>query len=114
MPKLTPRPASESCINDDKPGRDMDHLETYRQIGAWTLAELGAKNRMFSRDYIQFDTTIKRRRVIVKLTVWDTYTVEIGRVVKRDHLPTYEVLSQTDQVYFDQLADIIRMGVLGE
>lgn len=112
MPKLTTRPASESCINDGKPGRDMNHLETYRQIGTWTLAELGAKNRLYGTDYIQFDTTARRRRVIVKLTVWDTYTVEIGRVVKVDHLPTYQVISQIDHVYCDQLAEIVRNAVL--
>ena len=112
MPKLNARPASESCINDGKPGRNMDHLETYRQIGTWTLLELGAKNRLYSTDYIQFDTTTKRRRVIVKLTAWDTYTVEIGRVVKRDYMPTYEVLSQIDHVYCDQLAEIVRKTVL--
>lgn len=114
MAKLVTRPASESCINDGKPGRAMDHLETYRQIGTWTLLELGAKNKLYSTDYIQFDTTAKRRRVIVKLTVWDTYTVEIGRIVRRGHLPTYEVISQVDNVYCDQLAEIVRMGVLGE
>lgn len=111
MSKLIARPASESCIADGKPGREMDALETYRQIGAWTLMELGAKNRLYSRDYIQFDTSGKRRRVIVKLTVWDTYTVEIGRVVKRDYLPTYEVLHQVDMVYCDQLSEVIRDAV---
>lgn len=111
MPRLIARPASTSCINDDQPGRDIDPQTAYAQIGARVLMELGAKNRMYSRDYIQFDTTGKRRRVIVKLTVWDTYTVEIGRVVKRDYLPTYEVLHQVDHVYCDRLAEIVLASV---
>lgn len=111
MPKLITRPASESCLNG-KPGRDMDHLTTYQQIGTWTLLELGAKNRLYSTDYIQFDTAAKRRRVIVKLDADDTYTVEIGRVVKVNYLPTYQVISQLSGVYCDQLAEIVRNGVL--
>lgn len=104
--KTIARPASQSCVNG-KPGRPMNHLTTYRQIGNRVLWELGAKNRGYSTDYIQFDTTGKRRRVIVKLDASDTYTVEIGRLVKRDGLPTYEVLRQLDLVYCDRLAEVV-------
>lgn len=113
MPKIKPRPASESVINNGRPGRSIDPVETYSQIGMWTLAELGAKNKAYSKDYIQFDVTLVRsRRVIVKLDANDTYSVEIGRMRKIDYLPTYEVLSQVTDIYCDQLSEVIRRAVL--
>lgn len=95
--------ATESIVNT--PGAEIDARTAFAQIGMWTLARVGAKNRAFAETYIQFDATCgrKKRRFIVKLDVTDTYSVEVGQVVKFD----YRVLRQVTGVYCDQLSGLV-------
>lgn len=95
-----------SCIHT--PGREMDVNTTWSQIGQWTLAHVGARNLAYSKEYVQFDTSGKRRRILVKLTAADLYTVEVGRLVKIDGLKEYRALRSVEMIDADQLRVAVR------
>lgn len=46
--------------------------------------------------------------LIVKLNAQDTYDVEVGRLRKKDGLPTYTPLQQAHGVYAEQLSATVR------
>lgn len=95
-----------SCVHSA--GREMDVNTTWRQIGQHALMYVGARNLAYSKDYVQFDTTGKRLRILVKLDASDTYTVEVGRVRKIGGLPQYRALRSACLVYAEDLATVVR------
>ena len=103
---------STSVINETGPA--IDPQVTIRQIRAtdsWRMIRLGARDLYWSeRDgYIQFDTSGLGRkvRVIVKLATDDTYTVEIGRMGRKDHMPEYQVLEQVRGINAAELGQTV-------
>lgn len=102
-----------SLVNDTPTTIDASVAFAQLNYGdSWRLIRLGARNRAYSEDrgYIQFDVMLGRKyRVIVKLAPSDTYSVEIGRLVKPhgSSIREYRVLSQVHDVYCDVLGETV-------
>lgn len=68
----------------DEPTTPLNARDVYAALNLpdkWTLARIGATNRMYDTTYVQLDMTLerKRRRLYVTVAPDDTYSVEVGR-----------------------------------
>lgn len=108
-----------SLVNEDPTGIDARIAYKHLNHGdSWRMARLGARDLM--RDeragYLQFDVRITRKlRVVVKLAMDDTYSVELGRMRRPRGvaLAEYEVLEQLRGIHADQLGETVeRMCVV--
>jgi len=85
--------------------RDADARTILRQIGNMTLLSLGAREIMDLGCGVRFNVGRgKSRKVIVKLAVNDTYSVEFVRI-KRDFTAVSEFFAEN--IYCDQLAEVL-------
>ena len=88
-----------------------------RQLGVWTLADLGASDFHYYTDALQFrarilepgTSRVRKMYVTIKLDPSDTYHVTVHYMVKRiDHVIVVDV----DNIYNDQLRDIFTPAML--
>jgi hypothetical protein len=93
-----------TAVIHDEPKVDIDAQAAFEQIGdRWVFARMGARDLAYSSDYVQFDVTCDRtkRRVIITVTPDDTYSIEIGQVVRRTF--EWRSIEVARGVYCDEL-----------
>ncbi len=85
----------------------IDPSTAYAQIGKWALIRVGATNRMYGSDFVQFDMTLNRRKrtTVIQLNENDLYDIEVGRM----HRKTFEWVSDysATDIGAEQLSDIV-------
>lgn len=97
----------------DLPGSEADAQVTLNQLGRMTLAELGARDIVYSTDggyvMMRIGAGNPHRKLIIKLRPSDTYGVEIGQLKKHDGLPEFfsEAVCE-DMIYGDSLREVVR------
>lgn len=89
-------------------GRDADPKGIHEMLRWDTWASMGARDFIGHPDGLQATIflglgTVKRR-LFIKLAANDTFSIEIGRIVRRrGELPEYLALAQEHDIYCDQL-----------
>lgn len=105
----TPVDQSAESITNGAPGADIDVMTALNQIGVVVRMRIGfvVGSVLYARDWFKFQISLDhrpRRWVIVKLNADDTYSVEVGRLVKKFY---WTIEKQLDDVYAENLGEVI-------